>query len=176
MRREFITKEPVLLDGYQAVLKPSKFGYSLSAVVGEELASGLEEDRKLALEWAEEKLKDKRRSCLKPEFWAEVSEGSYKIKFSWNEETKPAIMDSSLEEITNPELPLFSGSKVKLMFYQKPYILKDGITYGTSLKLLLVQVISLSINLDAERKEPDFASVAKKFGVCEGFRQAAVNS
>lgn len=68
MRREFITKEPVLLDGYQAVLKPSKFGYSLSAVVGEELASGLEEDRKLALEWAEEKLKDKRRSCLKPEF------------------------------------------------------------------------------------------------------------
>ncbi|MDA7437519.1 single-stranded DNA-binding protein [Synechococcus sp. AH-601-P06] len=176
MRREFITKEPVLLDGYQAVLKPSKFGYSLSALIGEELVGGLTEDRKVALEWAEERLKDKRRSCLKPEPWEEVSEGSYKIKFSWNEQTKPAIMDSSLEEITNQELPLFSGSKVKLMFYQRPYLLKDGITYGTSLKLLGVQVVSLSINLDAERKEPDFASVAKEFGVSEGFRQAAVNS
>ena len=80
MRREFITKEPVLLDGYQAVLKPSKLGCSLSALIGEELVGGLEEDRKVALEWAEERLKDKRRSYLKPEPWEEVSEGSYKIK------------------------------------------------------------------------------------------------
>ena len=34
-RKTFTTKEPVVLDGYQAVLKPSKFGYSLSCLVDE---------------------------------------------------------------------------------------------------------------------------------------------
>ena len=34
MARNIIqTAEPVVLDGYQAVLKPSKFGYSLSAII-----------------------------------------------------------------------------------------------------------------------------------------------
>jgi hypothetical protein len=28
-----VTQQPVVLEGYQAVLKPSKFGYSLSAIV-----------------------------------------------------------------------------------------------------------------------------------------------
>ena len=27
------TAQPVVLDGYQAVMKPSKYGYSLSAIV-----------------------------------------------------------------------------------------------------------------------------------------------
>ena len=31
------TEEPVVLEGYQAVMKPSKFGYSLSAVVDQEI-------------------------------------------------------------------------------------------------------------------------------------------
>lgn len=170
-----MTKEPVLLDGNQAVLKPSKFGYSLSCLIGKKLVKDLEEDRIVALKWVEEKLKEKKKCALKPEPWEKVIEGSYKIKFSWNGQTKPAIMDSALEEITNQDLPLFSGSKVKLMFYQKPYfLLGDGITYGTSLKLLGVQVVALPVSHKAKEREPDFASVAEGFGVCEGFSQIKV--
>jgi hypothetical protein len=39
---------------------------------------------------------------------------------------------------------LYSGSKVKLAFRQKPYILRDGITYGTTLKLVGIQVVALN--------------------------------
>ena len=37
------TEQPVILEGYQAVLKPSKFGYSLSALVDGEMVDALEE-------------------------------------------------------------------------------------------------------------------------------------
>ena len=45
MRNIHVTPEPVTLEGFQAVLKPSKFGYSLKAVVGEDLISKLETER-----------------------------------------------------------------------------------------------------------------------------------
>lgn len=44
-RTTFITPEPVVLEGYQAVLKPSKFGYSLSAIVGDDIVDKLDADR-----------------------------------------------------------------------------------------------------------------------------------
>ena len=50
------TAEPVTLDGYQAVLKPSKFGYSLSAIVDSGLVGQLEEDR-MTLSRAESNLR-----------------------------------------------------------------------------------------------------------------------
>jgi hypothetical protein len=71
-----VTQQPVVLEGYQAVLKPSKFGYSLSAVVDQALVDRLAEDRVESLKWAESKLKNPKRSTLKPEPWEEVSEGS----------------------------------------------------------------------------------------------------
>ena len=64
------TAEPVILEGYQAVLKPSKFGYSLSAIVDEPLINDLTHDRQESLKWAESKLKNPKRSTLKPEPWA----------------------------------------------------------------------------------------------------------
>ena len=78
------TEQPVVLEGYQAVLKPSKFGYSLSALVDEGMIDALETDREDSLQWAQTKLKNPKRSTLKPEPWEEVAEGKYKIKFSWN--------------------------------------------------------------------------------------------
>ena len=88
------TADPVTLEGYQAVLKPSKFGYSLSALIDQVLVDQLESDRTDTIKWAESKLKNPKRSTLKPEPWEEVTEGSYKVKFSWNEETKPVIVDT----------------------------------------------------------------------------------
>ena len=37
--------DEVTLEGFQAILEPGKFGYSLSAVVSEDLADKLEKDR-----------------------------------------------------------------------------------------------------------------------------------
>ena len=83
------TEKPVTLEGFQAILAPSKFGYSLSAVVDNDVIDQLENERAEVLKWAESKLKNPKRSTLKPEPWEEVADGKYKIKFSWNEEMKP---------------------------------------------------------------------------------------
>ncbi len=145
-----VTKDPVVLEGYQAIMKPSKFGYSLGALVDDHLIELLEADRTETLKWAESKLKNPKRSVLKPEPWEEVSEGKYKVKFNWNDETRPPVVDSEGTPITDESTPLYSGSKVKLAFRQKPYVLKDGVTYGTSLKLVGIQVIALFSHDDEE--------------------------
>jgi hypothetical protein len=169
-----VTQQPVVLEGYQAVLKPSKFGYSLSALLDSQLIEALEEDRKETLKWAESKLKNPKRSVLKPEPWEEVTEGSYKTKFSWNEENRPPVVDSEGTPITNADLPVYSGSKVKLAFRQKPYILKDGVTYGTSLKLVGVQVVELGGGAGIDRGDLGETEVAALFGQTAGFKASSV--
>ena len=56
---------------------------------------------------------------------------------------EPPIVDTDGVVISDINTPVYSGSRVKLAFYQKPYILKDGVTYGTTLKLVAVQLVSL---------------------------------
>lgn len=170
-----VTKQPVVLEGYQAVLKPSKFGYSLSAIVDDELIQTLEGDRKETLKWAESKLKNPKRSTLKPEPWEEVATGKYKVKFSWNENTRPPIVDTEGTPITDESTPLFSGSTVKLAFRQKPYILKDGVTYGTSLKLVGVQVVTLNGTAGVDVGDLDETEVAALFGQTKGFKASEPN-
>ena len=170
----YVTQQPVVLEGYQAVLKPSKFGYSLSALLDSDIIERLEEDRKETLKWAESKLKNPKRSVLKPEPWEEVTEGKYKTKFSWNEENRPPVVDSEGTPITNVDLPVYSGSKVKLAFRQKPYILKDGVTYGTSLKLVGVQVVELGGGgAGIDRSDLGDTEVAALFGQTDGFKASA---
>ena len=71
------TDKPVTLEGFQAILAPSKFGYSLAAIVDADIVDKLETERADVLKWAESKLKNPKRSTLKPEPWEEVSEGKY---------------------------------------------------------------------------------------------------
>ena len=171
MARNIIkTEQPVTLEGFQAVLKPSKFGYSLSAIVDENMVECLETDREDSLKWAQSKLKNPKRSVLKPEPWEEVAEGQYKVKFSWNEETKPPIVDTEGTLIEDENTPLYSGSQCKLAFYQKPYILKDGVTYGTSLKLVGVQVVTLNGQAGVDTGSLSSEAVANLFGKTAGFR------
>ena len=171
------TLEPVTLEGFQCIMKPSeKFhNYSLSAIVGDELRSALEEDRVEALKWATSKLKNPKRSTLKPEPWEEVSEGKYKIKFSWNEENRPPVVDTEGTIVTDTQTPLYSGSTVKLGFYQKPYILRDGVTYGSSLKLVGVQVVSVKGAAGVDTGDLDASGVAELFGTTSGFKTADPN-
>ena len=164
------TEEPVTLEGYQAVMKPSKFGYSLSAVVDSTVADTLDEERSAFQPWWDSKLKNPRRSVAKPEPWEEVAEGQFKIKFSWNEERRPPIVDTEGTPITDEEIPLYSGSRVKLAYYQQPYVLKDGVTYGSSLKLLAVQVVSLNNSAGVDTGDMSATAAAELFGKTEGFK------
>ena len=40
-----VTKEPVTLDGYQAILKPSEYGYTLTALLPKDMIDVLEDER-----------------------------------------------------------------------------------------------------------------------------------
>ena len=168
------TENPVTLEGFQAILAPSKFGYSLSAVVDNDVIDKLEDERAEVLKWAESKLKNPKRSTLKPEPWEEVSKDKYKLKFSWNEETRPPVVDTEGTQLTDVKIPLYAGSTVKLGFFQKPYILRDGVTYGSSLKLVGVQVVSVkSDGAGVDAGELDENQVADLFGKTKGFKADA---
>ena len=167
--------DEVTLDGYQAILEPGKFGYSLSAVVGKDIADKLETERTDVLKWAESKLKNPKRSTKKPEPWEEVAEGKYKLKFSWGEDRKPPVVDTEGSPITDTKTPLYGGSTVKLGFYQKPYILRDGVTYGSSLKLVGIQVVSVKSEAGVDTGDMDVDEVAELFGKTSGFKTADPN-
>ena len=175
MRNIHVTPDPVTLEVYQSVLKPSKFGYSLKAIVGEDMISKLETEREDCLKWAESKLKNPKRSVLKPTPWEEVSEGKYLIKFSWSEDKKPPVVDTEGTPIRDETTPVYSGSKVKLGFTQKPYILKDGSTYGTSLKLSGVQIVSIQSEVGVDTGDLDEAGAAELFGNTAGFKTSEPN-
>ena len=169
------TDTPVTLDGFQAVVAPSKFGYSLGAIVGSDIIDTLEQERTEVLKWCESKLKNPKRSTCKPEPWEEVAEGKYKIKFSWNEENRPPVVDTEGTPVTDAKTPLYGGSTVKLGFYQKPYILRDGVTYGSSLKLVGVQVVSVKGEAGVDTGDLDANQVAELFGTTAGFKASDPN-
>ena len=169
------TDKPVTLEGFQAVLAPSKFGYSLSAIVGNDIIDKLETERSDVLKWAESKLKNPKRSTLKPEPWEEVSDGKYKLKFSWSEDRRPPVVDTEGVPVTDVKTPLYAGSTVKLGFYQKPYILRDGVTYGSSLKLVGVQVVSVKGEAGVDTGDLDADAVAELFGKSSGYKAADPN-
>ena len=170
-----ITEQPVKLSGFNAILKPSKFGYSLKAVVSEDIIKKLEEERKDCINWCLSKVSNPKRSVEKPTPWEEVYPGKYIVKFSWKEENKPPIVDCEGTLITDENLPVYEGSQVKIGFTQKPYILRDNTTYGTSLKLSGVQIVkvqeaaSLGGDLDEE-------GVANLFGKTEGFKDGDIDT
>ena len=165
----------VKLEGFQAILEPGKFGYSLSAVVDASVVDTLETERTDVLKWAESKLKNPKRATLKPTPWEEVAEGNYKLKFSWNEEKRPPVVDTEGTPVTDTKTPLYGGSTVKLGFYQKPYILRDGVTYGSSLKLVGVQVVELNSSAaGTDSGDLNETEVADLFGKTDGFTASAV--
>ena len=174
-RTTHVTKEPIVLEGFRAIMAPSKFGYSLSAVVDQAMIDMLEEERAEVLKWAVSKLKNPKRSSLKPEPWEEVAEGKFKLKFSWNEENKPPVVDTEGTPLTDKRTPIYSGSTVKLAFYQKPYILRDEVTYGSSLKLVGVQVVSIKGTAGVDVGDLDATDVASLFGSTQGFKASDPN-
>ena len=167
--------DEVTLEGFQAILEPGKFGYSLSAVVSEDLANKLETERTEVLRWAESKLKNPKRATLKPTPWEEVSDGKYKIKFSWGEDKRPPVVDTEGSPVVDKKTPLYGGSTVKLAFYQKPYVLRDQVTYGSTLKLVGVQVVSVKGIAGVDTGDLDATEVAEMFGTTSGYKTSDPN-
>ena len=169
-----VTQEPVTLDGFQAVLKPGEWGYKLSALVQEDLISTLEEDREAALEWARSKAKNPKRVTVKPEPWEELDnqKGTYHLRFSWRDGDKiiPVVVDTEGTQIKDTDTPVYSGSKVKLAFFQKPYVLPSG-DIGTSLKLKAVQVVSLNSGAGVvDNGDMTAEDASELFGKSSGFK------
>ena len=169
-----VTTEPVTLDGFQAVLKPGEWGYKLSALVQEELISTLEEERESALEWARSKAKNPKRVTVKPEPWEELDNqtGTYHLRFSWRDGDKiiPVVVDTEGTQIKDTDTPVYSGSKVKLAFFQKPYVLPSG-DIGTSLKLKAVQVVSLNSGAGVvDNGDMTAEDASELFGKSNGFK------
>jgi hypothetical protein len=170
-----VTQEPVVLDGYQAVLKPSKFGtFKLEAVVNNDLIERLEDERVELLKWAESKLKNPKRAILKPEPWEELGQDSYRLKFSWKPGQEPPVVDTEGTPITDENTPIYGGSKVKLAFRQKPYTMPDG-SYGTSVKLVGLQLVALSNGAGIDTGDMDETEVAALFGQTKGFKTGEPN-
>ena len=170
MSKNVHVTDAIKLEGFQAILEPGKFGYSLAAIVGTSIIDALETERQAVLKWAESKLKNPKRATLKPTPWEEVADGKFKIKFSWGEDKKPPVVDTEGTPVTDSKTPIYGGSTVKLGFFQKPYILKDGVTYGSSLKLVGVQVVEIAgsaAGVDADSM--DDKEVADLFGKTKGF-------
>ena len=168
--------DTVTLEGYQAILEPGKFGYSLSAVVDDSVVAKLETERTEVLKWAESKLKNPKRATLKPTPWEEVATGKHKLKFSWGEDKRPPVVDTEGTPVTDSKTPLYGGSTVKLGFYQKPYILKDGVTYGSSLKLVGVQVVSVNTEAGVDSADMNETQVAELFGKTDGFKTGVTSN
>ena len=169
-----VTTEPVTLDGFQAVLKPGEWGYKLSALVQEDLISTLEEERESALEWARSKAKNPKRVTVKPEPWEELDnqKGTYHLRFSWRDGDKiiPVVVDTEGTQIKDTDTPVYSGSKVKLAFFQKPYVLPSG-DIGTSLKLKAVQVVSLNSGAGVvDNGDMTAEDASELFGKSSGFK------
>jgi hypothetical protein len=163
----------LLLDGYQAIMKPSKFGYSLAGLLDADTwKEVLDKDREDSLSWCKSHLKNPNKSCLNPEPYEVVGIDRLKVKFSWNDETKPYIMDTECVPITDLDLPLYSGCKVSIAFYQKPFILRDSFTYGTTLKLIGIQVLEVH-HMETAGGYTAFEDVAKLFGKRDGFKLSA---
>ena len=169
-----VTKQPVLLEGFQAVLKPGEWGYKLSVLMNDDIVRELEEEREGALEWAKSNAKNPKRVSIKPEPWEELETqpGMYQVKFSWRDGDKfiPVVVDTEGTQITDKETPIYNGSKVKIAFFQKPYVLPTG-DIGTSLKLKAIQVVSLNSGAgvvdDGDLSAED---AAKLFGATTGFK------
>ena len=168
----------VTLSGFQAVFLPSKFGHTLSTTLPDSLIQVLELEREEKLEYIKGKLKNARRGVLKPEPWLEIEEDpdNYAVKFTWKPEdhSEIPIVDSDGTLITDM-LPLYEGSKVRLCFVQKPYILKDNVTYGTSLKIKSIQVIEVCSGAGTDSGTLNEEAAAAIFGKTKGFKAGDPN-
>jgi hypothetical protein len=101
-----------------------------------------------------------------------VCKRNYDPAPGWEKSSK---VDSEGTPITDVNLPVYSGSTVKLAFKQKPYVLRDGVTYGTSLKLAGIQIVSINGSAGVAAGNLGETEVAALFGQTKGYKTSEPN-
>tara|TARA_B100002052_G_C15500532_1_gene426943 strand:+ start:82 stop:609 length:528 start_codon:yes stop_codon:yes gene_type:complete len=159
--RIHVTPEPVRLEGFQAIFRPGKSGKCLiSLIVPASFIEPLELERPELLKSMKDELKI-RRAHYRLEPWEPVRKGDYKITMRWDPEQIIHIYDSNCEAVEE-EIPLYSGSLVKVSLRQSPYAMGDEV--GTSLRLQAIQVIKQN----GKFLEPDGFDPHGAFGLYQG--------
>lgn len=168
---DHVTPDPVVLNGYQSVFKltANYNNYCLAIdITDPAFIEELEARRAelLAAQLAE--IKTKKRAVAKPAPWIEdeEQENLWNIKFSWGRGFEPSVVDSVGTVLTASDVKLYSGATVKVAFDQRGYTLKDGITYGTTLDIRGIQVISDSVGAGGAQYTQD--EVKGIFGEFDG--------
>ena len=76
--------------------------------------------------------------------------------------------------ITDLDIPLYSGSRVKLNFDHYDYQIPSG-SYGTTIKLASIQVVSCGNKAGVDRGDMTPEDAAKLFGKCSGYKAGEPN-
>lgn len=167
MSKKVYTYGPVVLEGYQAILKPSKEynNFTLQFLTDDDdLISSLDEEFEQCVAWLKSKAKNpKRVQVLAPWLEEEDKPGFYRLKFGWKAGYEPVIVDSEGTVITDPSLPLYSGSKVRVRFSLRPYTKPNP---GVKLQIIGIQVVSVASNGGFDGESPE--DVAAAFGKYDG--------
>jgi hypothetical protein len=176
MARTIHKTEPVQLEGYQAILKPSEYGYSMGILCSDaSLIEKLEEERVEELKYQESQMKNPRRKVVNPEPWEEVADGKYLLKFRWDAKNKPGVVDTEGTAVTDPDIPLWSGSTVRVAFQHGGYTLPNGTTTGTKLYIKGIQIISLNGGAGVDVGDLSEDDVAEIFGTTKGYKATQPN-
>lgn len=81
---------------------------------------------------------------------------------------RPALFDAKGKPLTNPNLNVGGGSKVKLAFEMRPFAIKGPVGAGVSLQMKAVQIIEL-VEWNGEKDAKGYG-----FGEEEGFDSSAL--
>jgi hypothetical protein len=133
------------LEGFQSPFKAGKFGTcGIKVIVDQDTVDTLEAERDDMITSKIQKQPDpKRWVAARNTKWSDVDDGKYVINFTWKPDQAPVFVDSEGTVITE-EIPLYSGSAVKIKFDHYPYPDNTRKEVNTTCKLLKVQVISCS--------------------------------
>ena len=149
------------LEGFQSAFKPGKFGTcGIKVVVDQELVETLEQERGGMIEYKIQKQNDPKKWIAgRNAKWTDVAEGKYTINFTWKPDQAPVFVDTEGTVITN-EIPLYSGSVVKIAFDHYPYPDNTRKEMNTTCKLMKVQVISCNGTAGVDSGDLDFGTSA----------------
>jgi len=145
------------LEGFQSAFKPGKFGTcGIKVLIDQDTVETLEAERGGMINYKIEKQADPSRwvAARNPK-WNDVADGMYIINFTWKPDQPPVFVDSEGTVITE-EIPLYSGSLVKIAFDHYPYPDNTRKEVNTTCKLTKLQVISCKGSAGVDRGNLDF--------------------
>ena len=127
---------------------------ALTARIPASIIDALQADREEQLH----QLDDRGGSC-RPADWEAIDAEVYRLRFQWNAATAPHWLDRLCQPVVPNAETTGDGALVRLAMVQKPFLLPDQGIYGSRLRLIGVQLISMEPN----EQEHRFEQIAELF-------------